>query len=75
MTKSQQVSAKLGNVLAVFRNAVNALNSLASETQEAITEQENIIAQAQTEKETLQATLAQIGGVKDNLTNLLEPAT
>lgn len=74
MTPSTAVATKLDGLLSVFTKAVSDLKSLAEEAKQAINCQEAIIAKAQAEKDNIEETLAKIGRIEQNLSNLIEPS-
>lgn len=71
---SSTVTEELQDILDIFNTAIYRLDSLAEVTTSAIEEQVAIIENAQKEKEALSAALQQIGGVKQNISNLVSPA-
>lgn len=72
--KSETIATSLNSILAVFKNAVSQMQSLEETAYNAIREEENKIAEAQIEINTLQESLHQVSAVKENISKLIEPA-
>lgn len=72
--KSKTIATSLNSILAVFKNAVSQMQSLEETAYNAIREEENKIAEAQIEINTLQESLHQVSAVKENISKLIEPA-
>lgn len=72
--KSETIATSLNSILAVFKNAVSQMQLLEEAAYNAIREEENKIAEAQIEVNTLQESLHQVSAVKENISKLIEPA-
>lgn len=72
--KSETIATSLNSILAVFKNAVSQMQLLEETAYNAIREEENKIAEAQIEINTLQESLHQVSAVKENISKLIEPA-
>lgn len=72
--KSETIATSLNSILAVFKNVVSQMQSLEETAYNAIREEENKIAEAQIEINTLQESLHQVSAVKENISKLIEPA-
>lgn len=72
--KSETIATSLNSILAVFKNVVSQMQLLEETAYNAIREEENKIAEAQIEINTLQESLHQVSAVKENISKLIEPA-